>query len=722
MSVANTQYTTNCYRIDISDEFGSNNVIAEVNTAITTLGWSLYDSIDQTTYSPMATRVYRVLNADSITYKYAILRWNTLLLNFNLSTCESWNTSTQTATNESWHNLGCFYQGYDLRDCSIYVSATSRHMVIQPSIRNEFGLWTAVLEFERVAGEDISSNSAPCFAYTNSLMLGTPWGMSSNLNSSPYMFAFPRTPDNQTGAFAVKAYAPVTTRGMYPPYYPSANVANTGANSVVIVNNMDGNNLHLGSYYNTIGSWGWDSTKAVVSPVSVDHIYKSMPFGKIYNAGITKPIGVRSFDTTHVLADSTGGWPSAGGSNTEFLTLTLNGGCEDQFSNAVGRLSVTWANQQSILFGTCIAIGNNVWAAANNGVWTWDMNSGANTTAIQRYVNTRGVIDIMFDGIRSVYGTTNNGFVQIDTETYATNVVTSITDQGGTGFIAMDQKWIYLTGREANTQPKIYLAHKSNNTVEKSIRLGVSTTGATRFGRVIPDYKGFAYSTVNSGNTISTVIRQLVFDSEAANGNTGTTNTTNPVHTVAGNYTGSHYSFWKDYNSDRLFLFTNAGGTIHIHEYANVPNSNTWDAIFNCTITGGAAGTSQMGYVPSRAANNVWDGSGGFVFTPRRGFLHLQPRRVASNAASQTAYSICVSMEHPDNSFGAGTPRTIVSHSTSDVFANTAGFAGNQWTNGVRIFHTAWRANTESRITTLGNLYGNTNFNQYATGRLLIKA
>jgi hypothetical protein len=350
------------------------------------------------------------------------------------------------------------------------------------------------------------------------------------------------------------------------------------------------------------------------------------------------------------------------------------------------------------------------------------MGTGANTAATQRYVNTNGVIDIMFDGLRSVYGTTNNGFVQIDTETYATNTVTSITDQGGTGFISMDQKWIYLTGRDANTQPKVYLAHRSNNTVEKSFRLGVSTTGATRFGRLVPDEKGYVYATTNSGNTTSTVIRQVVFDSEAPDADTGVANTTNPVQTAAGNYTGSVHGFWRDPNSDRLFLFTNAQSTAHVHEYGNVPNTNVWTTLVNYTITGIGAATSQMGYIPSRAVTNTWDGSGGFVFTPRRGFLHIQPRRVASNAASQTAFSVCVSMEHPDSVNGTGTARTIIVHSTSDVFANTAGFASDQWTNGVRIFQTAWRTNTESRIITLGNLYNSTNFNQYATGRLLIKA
>ena len=196
MSVTNASYTTNSYTVTIANELvDSNNVIAGVNTAITTLGWSLYDSINQTTYSPMVTRVYRVLNSDGTTYKYAILRYDTLNLKLNLSCCEDWNTSTKVATNESWHNAGLFFIGYDLRDCVIYVAATARHLILHSKIRGESAIWAGIFEFERIATEDISTNTAPCFAYTNSLMVGTPWGQSANNSDSQYMFAFPRTPD-----------------------------------------------------------------------------------------------------------------------------------------------------------------------------------------------------------------------------------------------------------------------------------------------------------------------------------------------------------------------------------------------------------------------------------------------------------------------------------------------------------------------------------------------
>jgi len=719
MAVANTQYSTNSYRVVVTNELDSNTIIAGVNTAITTLGWSLYDIVGQTTYSPMATYVYRVLNADAVTYKYAILRWNTLLLNFNLSACEDWNTTTNVPTNESWHNAGMFYQGYDLKDCTIFVGATARHLIVQPFIRNEPGLWSAILEFERVAAEDLSQNSAPCFAYTNSLMFGTPWGQTANNVPSRYMMAFPRTPDNQTGAYAARVYSPVTTRGMYPPYYPSANTGNTGANSVIIVGTHDGNALHLGSFYNTLGTWGWDPGKAVVSPVTVDHIFKSMPFGRIYNAGITKPVGSQSLDSTYINADSTGGWPTSTGSNTEFLAFALNGGSETEYANTLGRLSVSWSNNVSIVYGAVLAIGNTVWAAANNGVWTWDMNAGANTAAIQRVVRTDGVVDIMFDGLRSVYGTTSNGIIQIDTETYATNVNIAASDLGCAG-INMDQKYIYCSSRTRSTQPKVYIFARANNNLMKHMNVGSALAAVTSFGKPVPDYKGFVYAVTQCGNSQS-VSRQIVWDSEAANANVGTTNNA---------YSGAatvnwQLSFYYEYLNDRLFFITNQAGTGVFIEYANVPNTNVWTQVFNTSTNAWAPTSVQANYTynPSSAITATFDNTGDLVFMPHRGYMHITPRRTGAPQTAQTAYSALMSIDHPDSPNGVGKPFSFGNMQTGDVITSAAnGFPTHQWTNGVRVFQTLWRSNTEARIITMGNLYPNTQFNTYQTGRLLIKA
>lgn len=715
MAVANTTYTTNSIRVDITNETDSNTIIAGVNTAITTLGWSLFDSVNQTTYSPMVTRVYRVLNADAVTYKYAILRWDTLNLRLNLSCSEDWNVTTKVATNESWHNAGLFYLGYDIRNSAIYVAATARHLILSSWIRNEPGLWAGILEFERIAQEDIAQNSAPCFAYTNSLMFGTPWGQTANNSASRYMMAFPRTPDNQTGAYAARIYSPVTTRGMYPPYYPSANTGNTGANSVIIVSTHDGNALHLGSFYNTLGLWGWDTSKAVVSPVTVDHIYKSMPFGRVYNMGVTRPIGQQSFDSTFLNADATGGWPLSTGANTEFLTLAMNGGSETEYTNTTARLSVTWSNNFNMVLGSVAVVGNTVFASANNGIWTWEINTGANTSAIQRYVNSNGVVDIMFDGLRSIWGTTNNGIVQLDAFTYAANV--NVSADLGCMALNMDQKYIYASSRTRSTQPKVYTFFRANGNLSAHLNVGSALSGVTCFGRPVPDFKGFVYAVTQSG--AQAVHRQIVWNSEAANANVGASN--NAFTAAAGINWQS--SFYYEYNNDTLYFFTNENGTGRTVIYGNVPNNNVWTVIYNNTGTWAPTSVqANFTYNPSPAITGAWDNVGDLVFTPRRGWLHITPRRTGANQTSQTAFSSLMSLQHPDSPTGTGTPFSYGNFTSSDIVNATNGFPSHQITNGIRVFQTFWRSNTEARITTLGNLYPNTQFNTYQTGRLLIKA
>lgn len=726
MSVTNTSYSTNSYKITIANEFaGSNDIITGVNTAITSLGWSLFDSINQTDYSPMATRVYRAGNVDGTTFKYAILRWDTLNLRLNLSCSESWNTTSKTATNESWHSTGLFAHGYDVRDCYIFVAGTSRHLVLQSYIRNEPSHWAGIFEVERTAVEDISSNSAPCFFYTNSLMFGTPWGTNDSNTRSVCMVAFPRTNDNETGAFAAKTYAPVTTRGMYPPYYPSSNTGNTGANSVNILSTHDGNMLHLGSFYNTIGTWGWDPLKIVVSPVSLDHTYKSMPFGRIYNTAITKPIGSGGLDSTYINADGTGGWPSPTGSNTEFLTLALNGGSEDQFSNTAGRCTLTFANNQgtTVIFGTVTAVGNTVWAAANNGIYSWDMGSGANTSATQRYVNSNGVIDIMFDGLRSIWGTTNNGIIQVDTETYATNA--NIAADLGCGNLSMDNKYIYASNRTTSTTPKMYRFWRANGNLSSHMLANTALAAASAFGKPVPDYKGFVYAIIQQGSqsTGSGRIRQTVWYAESANANTGlASNDLSASGTI-----NSQAAFYYDPNTEGLYTFLNIATTNGlIYRYGNVANIGSFSTAQLWTPGFSAFSSYRSEVVQANRGYTTWDWLGDLVFMPRRGLLCVSPRRTAAPQSAQTAWISVLTLEstqagNTNYSQFTGYPTQIGQHVTNDNLTSFNGFPCHQWTNGVRIFQSG-RTATSSRMMSIGNLYPNTALNLYSTGRLLVKA
>lgn len=788
MAVTNTQFANNTYKVAISNELtGSNNVIAGVNTAITTLGWSLWDAIDQTTYSPMVTRVYRRLNADGTTYKYVILRYDTLRLRINLSCAEAFDQTTHVATNESWHSDGCFYHGYDLRYSFIIVNATERHLLLQTYILNEPGHWAGIFEAERVAGEDIASNTAPNFFYTNSLMFGTPFGIDNNRvsNTSFVMMAFPRTPDGQVNEFAASVYSPTTSRGMWPPYYPSGNTGNIGMNSVFTTVNTDMNNLHLGSWWLNIGSgainlstssaitqggtWGWDATELPISPVSIDATRKHMPFGRVYDMGITKPIGGQ-LDTTYFTANTAGGWPDNSGSNTEFLLMPLNGGFEQWYSNnyvsvtgglmpppltvANAGIRVSWSNNNNVVYSTLTSVGNNIWAAANNGIWVWNQNAGTNTTANLVWFSSNGVLDLMYDGARSVYGTTNVGLIQIDTETFATNTITSsnMINQGGCSYLNMDNLFIYAVNRTANTRPFCHMVYRSNNTVTPNViqmAASVALNTASGWSTPMPDYQGFVYLSNSPGTTGTQQKRMLVANVDGANAtavgfNAGVSNTTQPWYTTAAH--DARYEFdniWIEYNSNRIYHFqiTSSAGFVQEYEFA----TRNFNLIANTAQLGpsfyvSAGIQSQMGYyhqnAPGGAAftNNAVDYRGDLNIIQHRGQFHIQTKHPGrSYTAGGFGFVSRFILHHPfpnvsnTNKLQGNISRTYETGNTQSAAISTGGsdlrFNCNYWhTNGIRVFHNHYVANTENRIQVLSNHFNLYPFGGYPTGRLLIKA
>lgn len=769
MAVTNTQYANNSYKVVISNELtGSNNVIDGVNTAITTLGWSLYDSVDQTDYSPIVTRVYRVLNTDGVTYKYALLKYDTLKLRINLSCAEDWNVTTHVATNESWHADGSFYHGYDLRYGTVFVNATARHLLLQTWIVNEPGHWAGIFETERVAGEDISSNTAPCFFYTNSLMLGTPFGIETTRysNTSMVMMAFPRTPDGQVGEYAASVYAPTTSRGMWPPYYPSGNTANIGMNSVYSTANTDFNNLHLGSWWLNIGAgaqatlnsatisvqggiWGWDGTEIPMSPISVDAIRKHMPFGRVYDMGVVKPIG-NQLDTTYFTANTTGGWPETTGSNTEFLLMPLNGGLDQYLSNnymATGTWSnpplvmnagiqVAWSNNNNTVYSTLTTVGNNVWAAANNGVWIWNQGSGSNTGANLVWFNSNGVLDIMFDGKRSIYGTTNTGLIQIDTETFATNVIgaAAITEQGGCAYLNMDNKYIYATSRTANTRPYCHIIYRSNNTVTSTpvqMASGVALNVASGWNTPMPDYNGFVYLSNAPGTTSNQQKRMLVANVEL--GGAGVANTTQPYYTTAAHTATFEFdNIWLEPFSNRLYHFQISSGLGYVQEYSNDRTfnliANTAQLSIAFAVNSGVQ--SQMGYFHSV---NAQDYRGDLNIIQHRGMFQVQPKYPGRNVNGLSFIARFV-LHHPmpnpsnTNKLSAQLSRVYEGQNTQTSAIGSAAstdlkFPSNYaYTNGIRVFNNFYLANSENRIQVQSNYFPNYSIGGYPTSRIMIKA
>lgn len=725
MTITTSSYTTNSLRINISNETSSTNIIPAIQQGMAKGGWTLYDITTATVtagslYSPITTLVYSAPNADGVTTKYMIIRIDTVKLMIYTGACESWNATTHVPTNETWSGGGVFQQGYDIKDSIILISATQRHCVFWTFIKNEPGLWSGVFEFERVAGEDVTTGSpVPCWAWTNSLMLGTPYGKDDNTTNSTVMFAFCRTADGLTGARAASVYAPVTNRGMFPPFYATAGVSNT----------LDPNKLHLGSYANSLSSgtvvYGWDSLKTVVSPISADAISKYMPVGRAYNVGVTKPIG-GALDTIFVALDSTGGWPSATGVNTEALLLPLNGGSE--YSWTLAYTTGTTSFYGSLPVGTTatkvIAIGNNVWMGTNQGIYTYDqtLGQGAAPTLRVPHSTSGGILDIVFDGARTVFGSLATGIVAVDTELFTTSSYITLTT--GTSYLNIDGKYVYGVSRSALTAPACYSffrgAFPSSPSTALSATYVISsgTAIATGFGTPVPDYQGAVFVASQAGSTgiQSMVIGRYASDTGVGIGISNPKYTANWPTGITTTPADSATSWYMDYTATppKPYLFV-AGAAAFIYEF--LTNSLTTSSQVSWT----AGITGVISHTASGSTPSTYDYRGDLNIVPVRGTLMVSPKKVGFPNA--TGYTARIIPNHP-TATTPGTSLYLAGAGASGVPSLAIGYGGSLTTNGVRLFG-SWTqtVNTDNRVYVVTGLHNvaYTSAGLPGTGKLIVK-
>lgn len=718
MTITTSSYTANSLRINISNETSSTNIIPAIQQGMAKGGWTLYDITTATVtpgalYSPITTLVYSAPNADAVTTKYMLIRIDTVKLVIYTSACESWNDSTHVPTNETWTGGGVFQQGYDIKDSIILISATQRHCVFWTFIKNEPGLWSGVFEFERVAGEDVTTGTpVPNWAWTNSLMLGTPYGQTTALFNSPIMFAFCRTADGLTGARAAQTYAPVTNRGMFPPVYTTGGITIS----------LDPNRLHLGSYAYSATSgtvvYGWDPLKSVVSPISADARDKYMPVGRAYNVGITKPLG-GALDTVFVNIDSTGGWPSSSGASTECLLLPLNGGSEDTMLAAytTGTTSFYGSLPSNTTATKVISIGNSVWIGTNQGIYTYDVTTGQGGLATLRVPHsvTGGVLDIVFDGARTVYGSLATGIVSVDTETFTTSTIANITS--GTSYLGIDGKYVYGVARTALLNSMCFSFNRANFTTSATFAISSSTAIATGFGVPVPDYQGNVYIATQAGSVgiQSMVLGKYASDTGVGIGIANPKFTANWPTGITTTPADSPSSWWMDYTATpaKPYLFV-SGAVAWIYEFNTTSLTTTSQVTWSLGVTGV---TSQASIGLTAGA---YDYRGDLNIVPVRGQLMISPKKVAFPAA--TGYIGRVVPNHPQ----AVVPgqSLYLSQTTNSIVGSPFGFAGNITTNGVRLFG-SWTqtANSDNRVYVVSGLnnvaYTSQGF--VATGRLTIK-
>jgi hypothetical protein len=292
--------------------------------------------------------------------------------------------------------------------------------------------------------------------------------------------------------------------------------------------------MHLASAHTVQYGWvGANSDRSFrsversfVSPISVDAIGKNMPFGRMYNVSVTKPIG-SALEVTQTTLDNSGGWASSTGSAGDTVILPMNGG--SVFPPFFSGFTSTHQSQNNRLHNIRIStpdvvyrtflLGDYIYASCyaantNGGIWRTSISpiltptvlnalftpsislSNIGATWTQIYQNTLGVADMIFDGERSIYAsvTTGQNIVKIDTETLAASVlaITNSTQQQDS--LSIDNKYLYITGRLTSAFNNVAIVDLSSFTQVSTFVAGLQNTS---YGMLITsamsNYSGHVY-------------------------------------------------------------------------------------------------------------------------------------------------------------------------------------------------------------------------------------
>jgi hypothetical protein len=521
MSVSIISIGTNTKQIVIRDEVDSAATIAAFNTQMTTLGWTLYDTIAETEFCPVVTKVYRVINKDAVTYKYFIVVFDTIRWEIRTHSCEDWNTTTHAPVNRTWDNVGCFPQYYDLVASEIVVNATNQHAVLWTFYENKADMWSGVFEFNRLD----SATTTPCFAWTNSELLGQD-------NYHDAEFIFPRTVLGGVGAATGNVYQPLISRGARPQ--------------------------GLGSCM--ISSYLWQPLKTPVSSISADGITSFMPFGEMLGCGVTANLG-EALDTTRVNADTVLNTPLETGTPLDYFMLPLNGG--SVISQSSSHATTITNSATNIATAAHIVVGQKVFIANSAGVQR-PSGAGLSEPLVTLYADTGGIYDMVFDGKNTIYAPTTTGVIAINV---TTNAITSLTLTDGGKYIAIDNKRIYVTSRTASLTPKIHVIDRATFTLTAT-NTSTATPATTTYGRPEVDYKGFCYCAVKHPAVAYNAAYKMIKVDYL-----GATTTSAGVYSINTSTTANvrPLNWYYDYGSDTLYALSSYSS----NSYISKMNSDT---------------------------------------------------------------------------------------------------------------------------------------------------
>ena len=576
-------------QIVVDNEFHpaqSNGVIDKINTCITDLGWTLYDTALSTeppagariTDQCFITKVYSApcVDGDTPSTKYMILRFDAPRQYFYMSCCESWNTTTKVPTNECWTQNRGFPIPLGTNHYVLYIFASARYCVTVPVIRGEQGLWQGIFEFQREAFDD-NASKAPCFGYTNGVIFGSPfYSLTSNLSGNPgaepnsivrnnvLPFWVPRLVTGEVGLAAVKNTSLFVAGHNFPPgsnFIPR--YSNNAAANTLTYNYGQG----LASIFGTSIYRANSNIYSVFLPkVSSVNSNSSFRAGRIYGINIAQsPLG-NVLDTYQIPLEGNTGSFNTAGSNTTCYALNITGG--SQFTcgtNTIAsgllsdRLRFEYVTNEyspanvAHFYDGVIVRGKYIYLTCGNTTVGYpQLKKYDIDTETWSNITLPGSGDsLVYDGGNNIYVSTNVGItrVNVDNNLLIANLNMASNLAGGAAALAIDDRYVYALQQTVSTTNNQIAVVNSSFSVERYINnLSIINAGG-RYSMIFsPDYSNNRVIVLGSQhNAPSVALNQYVVS--GANGSTIANNSyTISVGTSAAGNTLSCSSFYYDQN------------------------------------------------------------------------------------------------------------------------------------------------------------------------------
>ena len=498
-------YTPTANDVD-AESFGPQGL--ESTLAVGWTGWVLYDTFPiagDGDPSCIATQVFRSKNKDGFSYKYAIFRWNLLLNEINITSCEAWDKVTRTSTNETHSYFDSSPIPYKLNETKLVLMINPRWLVLQSIIFDEPSVWSGVFETAREDITDVATATnpgLPCWGWISSTLwslgaktyldkpMGSGAGLVGTVTASDYtLINMPRTKSGATGFGAAKGWGADYGVAQYP------NWLTTGTTSAAFVTYLS-NDSTVG---NKFQANSWDTTKRLVLPIKPIHDYGAnfvANYGTIFGLKVLAPIGPM-MTKIKVNTDDDGNYTPVITSTSTKIHWLLNthhkassGTTADSnswFQNTQLGVTNIYLNGATMKPLMLVNVGSYCYVLAESGTAPATVGSGVankflrvnqssqlvedlTPTAFPTYtapqLSTMGVLsgsetgipasftDIRYDGDQFVYLATNTGLIRYNISTG--DMINRVKQTVGGQAIAFTASRIYLAPALSSATPKIY--------------------------------------------------------------------------------------------------------------------------------------------------------------------------------------------------------------------------------------------------------------------------